>query len=119
MCHIKTYIRYILFNNNIQEGNTQRTIQVVTPAVIANKRITTPVTLEVRPNKGSYNLNNDQAHRNIYSTMKRNDTALKIITSQNKIIDKFLQLPTENSYTIMFIDIIKCPKRPVFTYTTK
>lgn len=66
------------------ERKTLRKIQVDTVTVIVNKRITTPVTLKVRPNKGSYNLNVSQSYLKTFSTMKINDPTLKIITSQNK-----------------------------------
>ena len=42
---------------------TQRTIEVATAAVIVNNRITTPVTLQLRPFKGSTNLNVLKAHK--------------------------------------------------------
>jgi len=41
---------------NANDTMTQRTIEVATAAVIVNHRITTPVTLQLRPSKGSTNL---------------------------------------------------------------
>ena len=63
---------------------TQRTIEVVTAAVIVNNRITTPVTLQLRPSKGSTNLNVVKAHQNIFSAMKRIDPTLKSILFKTK-----------------------------------
>ena len=88
----------------------QRTIQIATAAVIVNKRITTPVTLQIRPNKGSSNVNVAVAHRNIFSAMKLKDPTLKIITPQNDIIDTLLQFPEGNDYTKTFTKIIKDSK---------
>ena len=51
------------------EGNnimTQRIVEVVTTAVIINNRITTPVTLELCPSKGSVNLNVMKAYNIIF-----------------------------------------------------
>ena len=59
---------------------TQRTIEVATAAVIVNHRITTPVTLQLRPSKGSTNLNVLKGHKNIFSAMKLIDPTLKLIT---------------------------------------
>ena len=42
---------------NANNTMTQRTIEIVTAAVIVNNRITTPVTLQLRPSKGSTTLN--------------------------------------------------------------
>ena len=81
------------FFENEEENNIQRTIELASVAVIVNKRITTPVILEIRPNHGSSTLNVAKTHRNICSTMKLNDTTLKIITSQNVNIDTLLQFP--------------------------
>ena len=88
----------------------QRTIQIATAAVIVNKRITTPVTLQIRPNKGSSNVNVAVAHRNIFSAMKLKDPTLKIITPQNDIIDTLLQFPEGNDYLKTFSKIIKDSK---------
>ena len=75
--------------NEIKRKTLKR-IQVTTATVIANKRFLTPITLQVIPNKGIYNIDVSQAHRNIFSAMKMNDPTLKIITPQNKIIDTLL-----------------------------
>ena len=52
---------------NANNTMTQRTIEIVTAAVIVNHRITTPVTLQLQPSKGSTNLNVLKAHKNIFS----------------------------------------------------
>ena len=54
-------------NTDIIDDDTlmQRTIQIVTTSVIVNKRITTPVTLQIRPNKGSFNVNVALATENV------------------------------------------------------
>ena len=72
------------------ETPTQRAIQIVTAAVIVNKRITPPVTLQIIPNKGSSNVCVTLIHCNIFSVMKLKDPTLKIINPQNKIIDTLL-----------------------------
>jgi len=41
----------------------ERTIEITTTAVIMNNRITTPVTLQLEPSKGSTNLNLLKAHQ--------------------------------------------------------
>ena len=79
-------------------------------AVILNKIITTPVTLEVRSNKGSCILNVTQARRHIFSVTKMNDLTLNIVTSQSKIIDTLLQILSDDNCTNMFKEIIKCLK---------
>ena len=83
-------------NENMNEENQQanRTLQISTTAVIVNKRITTPVTLENRPKHGSSYLNIVQAHRNIFISMKKKDFSLKLIT-ETQIIDTELQLSHE------------------------
>ena len=87
---------------------TQRTIEVATAAVIVNNRITTPVTLQLRPFKGSTNLNVLKAHKNIFSAMKLIDPTLKIITFQNETIDTTDQFPSSASeYTSTFKEIHK------------
>ena len=81
----------------LPEGNntmTQRTIKVSTAAVIVNNRITTPITLQLRPSRGSTNLNVLKAHQHIFSAMKLIDPTLKIITFQNEIIDTTDQFPS-------------------------
>lgn len=70
-------------------------IQVAIATVIISKYITIPITLEVRPNKGSYNLNVAQANRNIFYVIKMNNTTLKIIISLQKVNDTLLQYPVE------------------------
>ena len=51
-------------------------VQVATTTIIVNEYITTPITLEVRLSKESYNLNVAQAHRKIFFVIKRNDPTL-------------------------------------------
>ena len=77
--------------NNIM---TQRTIEVATATVIVNIRITTPVTIQLKPSKGSTNLNVLKTYHNISSAMKIIDLTLKIITFQNKTIDISDQFPS-------------------------
>ena len=48
---------------NANDTMTQRTIEVATAAVIVNRRITTLITLQLRPSKGSTNLNVLKAHK--------------------------------------------------------
>ena len=72
---------------NANNTMTQRTIEIATAAVIVNHRITTPVILQLRPSKGSTNLNVLKAHKNIFSAMKLINPTLKLITFQNEIID--------------------------------
>ena len=43
--------------SNANNTMTQRTIEIATAAVIVNNRITKPVTLQLRPSKGSTTLN--------------------------------------------------------------
>ena len=47
---------------NANNTMTQRTIEIATAAVIVNHRITTPVTLQLRPSKGSTTLNALKPH---------------------------------------------------------
>ena len=90
---------------------TQRTIEIATVAVIVNRRITTPVTLQLRPSKESTNLNVLKAHKNIFSAMKLIDPTLKLITFQNEIIDTTDQFPSSAlEYTTKFKNFHKDPK---------
>ena len=59
---------------------TQRIIEVVTVAFFVNNNITTPIILQIRPSKGSSNLNVLKAYENIFTTMKLIDPPLKLIT---------------------------------------
>ena len=79
---------------NVNNTVTQRTIEIVTVVVIVDHRITTPVTLQLRPSKGSTNLNVLKAHTNIFPTMKRVNPILKLITFQNETIDTTNQFPS-------------------------
>ena len=84
----------------------QRTIEVAMAAVIVNNRITTPVTLQIRPTKGSTNINVLKAHQKIFSAMKLIDPTLKIITFQNETIDSTDQfLSSALEYTSKFKEI--------------
>ena len=47
---------------NANNTMTQRIIEIATAAVIVNHRITTPVTLQLRPSKGSTTLNALKPH---------------------------------------------------------
>ena len=66
---------------NEEDDNNRRTIELAPAAVIVNKRITTPVILEIRPDLGSSILNITKVRRNIFSALKLKDPTLKIITS--------------------------------------
>ena len=79
---------------NTNNTMTQRTIEIATTAVIVNNRITTQVTLQLRPSKGSTTLNVLKAHKNIFSAMKLIDPTLKLITFQNETIDTTDQFPS-------------------------
>ena len=90
---------------------TQRTIEIETAVVIVNHRITTLVTLQLRPSKGSTHLNVLKAHKNIFSAMKLIDPTLKIITFQNETIDitdQFLSSALE--YTSKFKKLLQRSK---------
>ena len=90
---------------------TQRTNEITTAAVIVNHRITTPVTLQLRPSKGSTNLNVLKAHKDIFSTMKLIDPTFKLITFQNEIIDTTDQFPSSAmECTSKLKDFYKDPK---------
>jgi len=96
---------------NANNTMTQRTIEIATAAVIVNNRITTPVTLQLRPSKGSTNLNVLKAHKNIFSAMKLIDPTLKLITFQNETIDTTDQFPSSAiEYTSKFTNFYKDPK---------
>ena len=90
---------------------TQKTIEVATAAVIVNNIITTPITLQLRPSRGSTNLNVLKVHQHIFSAMKLIDPTLKIITFQNETIDTIDQFPSSAAeYTSKFKDVHKDPK---------
>ena len=84
--------------------------KITTTFFIVNKRIVTPVTLQICPNKGSFNVSVAVAHCKIFSAIKFKDSTLKIISPQNDIIDTFLQFPEGNDYTKIFTKIVKNPK---------
>ena len=90
---------------------TQRTIETATAVIIINNIITTPVTLQLRPSKGSNNLNVLKVQKNIFSAMKLIEPTLKLTTFQIKTIntsDKFLSSGTESMSK--FKEIYKYPK---------
>ena len=59
-----------------------RALQLTTTSVIVNKRITTPIILELRQIHGSSNLNVAKAHRNIFISMKMKDPTLKLVSNE-------------------------------------
>lgn len=59
---------------------TQRTIEEATNTVIVHNKITTPVTFQRRPSKGSTNLYVLNAHQNIFPAMQLIESTLRIIT---------------------------------------
>ena len=90
---------------------TQRTFEVATVAVIVNNRITTPVTLQLRPSNGNMHQNLLKMHQNIFSAIKLIKPTLKIITFQNETIDTTDQFPSSASeYTPEFKVFHKYPK---------
>ena len=88
---------------------TQQTIKIATVAVNINNRITTPVTLEIRPGKGNATINVVNSHKRLFPAMKLVDPAIKIISFTHKTIDFFDELYFEN-YTSVFKEIFKSPK---------
>ena len=96
-------------NDNDDDTKSDRTLQLASTSVIVNKRITTPVTLELRPTHGSSNLNVAKSHRNIFIAMKMKDPTIKLISNET-VIDSELQFSEGNDYTNVFTRIIKCPK---------
>ena len=76
--------------DNDDDTKHDRTLQLATTSVIVNKRITTPVTLELMPTHDSSNLNVAKAHRNIFIAMKMKDLTLKLISNET-VIDTKLQ----------------------------
>ena len=103
--------------NNIM---TQRTIEKATTAVIVNHRIIIPVTFQLRPSKGSTNLNVLKAHKNIFSAMKLIDPTLKLITFQMKQLTPQINShpPHWNTYQSSNI-YTKIQKLHEFIYRTK
>ena len=94
----------------------ERTLQLTTLAVIINKRIITPVILELKPVKGKSNVNVALAHLNIFIAMKKTDPTLKLIT-KNASINKVIQLPTGDDYTNVSTNLVK-DTRKSSVYTT-
>ena len=60
--------------------------------MIVNKRITTAVTLDIRRSHGISNLNIAQVHVNIFFSLKKKKTSLKIITA-TQTINTDIQFP--------------------------
>ena len=76
----------------------QITIEIATASVIINDWITIPSILQLRPSKGSTNLNVLKAHTHIFFAIKLIDAPLKLITFQNEMIntsDQFLSSAAE------------------------
>ena len=98
-------------NTKVNDDDTKldRTLQLATTSVIVNKRITTPVTIELKPTYVSSNLNVARVHRNIFIPMKIKDPTLKIFSNEI-VIDTELQFPDGNDYTNVFTKLIKCPR---------
>ena len=101
----KTSENYVLMakspestKDNDNDTKPDRILQLATTSVIINKRITTPVTLELRPTHSSSDL-----------AMKMKDPTLKLISNKT-VINTELQFPEGNDYTNVFTKIIKCPK---------
>ena len=64
-------------NNDNISHLTQQTIEVLTPTFIANKILTTPVTLRLRPKTDRSILNLAQVHRNLDTVQKLIEPTLK------------------------------------------
>ena len=96
---------------NANNTMTQRTIEIATTVVIVDHRITTPMTLQLRPSKGSTNLNVLKSHKNIFSAMKLIDPTTKLITFQNETVDTTDHFPSSAlEYTSKLKDFYKNPK---------
>ena len=94
---------------------TQRTIEVATAAVIVNNRITTHVTLHVKPSKGNTNLNVLKAYQNIFSAMKLIDPTLKILLFKTKQLTPRIQFhPPYQSTLLSSKRFIKIQNHPEF-----
>ena len=101
----------ILIAQNSQNEDTgttliDRTLQLATLVVIINKRITTPVTLELKPVKGKSTVNVALSHLNIFIAMRKTDLTLKLIT-ENASIDTVMQFPKGDDYTKVFMNLFK------------
>ena len=79
-------------NEDTETTNSERTLHLAIQAVIINKRITTRVTLEIKPILGRSKFNIALAHLNIFIAMKKTDPTLKLITD-NVSIDTIMQFP--------------------------
>ena len=66
----KNNILMAKISENEEENIIQRTIEFTSTAVIVNKRITTPITLEIKPTHGISTLNVAKYYRNIFSATK-------------------------------------------------
>ena len=99
-------------NNTVMVSHlTQRTIEVATVAVIVNSKVTTPVTLQIKPKNEKANTKIAQIHRNIFYAMKMIEPTQEVITFQDKIIDTFDQFTIDaKTYTETFKNINTFPK---------
>ena len=70
---------------NANNTMTQRTIEIVTAVVIVNNRITTPVTLQLRPSKRKYNLNRTESKQKyiLRNEIDRSNTQTDYIPKRN------------------------------------
>ena len=90
---------------------TQRITEEATNTVIVKNKITTPVTFQHRPSKGSTNLNVLKAHQHIFSALQLIEPTLRIITFHNETIDTSDQFQSSAlKYTSTFRDFYKDPK---------
>ena len=94
-------------NNTITQG----TIVIATVAVIVNHRITTLVTLQLRPSKGSTHLNVLKGHKNIFSTMNLSTQHSNRSYSKMKIDTTYQFTSSTLEYTPKFKDFYKDPKK--------
>ena len=89
-------------------------------AVSINKRITTLVTLQLPPSKGSNILNVLKAHKNTFFTMKLIDPIFKLTTFQKETINTSNQFQSSaTEYTSKFKKMHKYPKSSRFCIYNK
>ena len=100
--------------NNIMN---QRMIEIATTAVIINNRITTHITLDIRPGQGNTKSTLPIPIK-IFSTMKLVNPALKKRTFTNKTINSSDQFSLEKC-TSIFKAIFKCSKSSRLCITHK
>ena len=83
-------------------SKAQITIDITTVVFRINKRITTPVTLEIRPSNGASNLDVAPTRRNIFMVLKLIEPTVKLFTPGNATKDLLDMFPSEASkYTSM------------------